>query len=89
MVFVPTTPYVPGPQMSLEAQELAREIECLIANYQEEHPRVTQVDVQRALEVALGRNGSGVTASISGRRVAVMIGLLLLGLFLAVILILQ
>ncbi len=46
MAFVPTASYVRSRRTSSGAQELAREFECLIANSQEEHPRVTQGDVQ-------------------------------------------
>ena len=76
MVFVPTVPYVPQQQASLEAQELAREIEDAIANYQEEHPRVRQEDIQHALQLARSRAGT----DVAGKRivVAVALGLVLL-----------
>ena len=76
MVFVPTVPYVPPAQASLEAQELARDIEDAIANYQEDHPRVRQEDIQQALQIARSRAGS----NAAGIRVivALVVGLLLL-----------
>ena len=63
MVFVPTVPYVPPPQASLEAQELAREIEDAIVSYQEDHPRVRQEDIQQALQIARSRAGAGVVGN--------------------------
>lgn len=76
MVFVPTVPYVPQQQASLEAQELAREIEDSIANYQEDHPRVRQEDIQQALQIARSRAGTNPT----GHRamVAIAVGLVLM-----------
>ncbi len=79
MVFIPTVTYVPTPptQASLEAQELARDIEDAIVRYQDEHPSVRQQDVQQALQLARSRAGAG-----SGRRqeivVALIVGLTLL-----------
>ena len=76
MVFVPTVPYIPQQEASLEAQELAREIENAIASYQEDHPRVRQEDIQNALQLAQSRAGSNVA---SKRAVAaIVIGLVLL-----------
>jgi len=76
MVFVPTVPYVPPQQASLEAQELARDIEDAIAKYQEDHPRVRQEDIQHALQITRSRAGTDAT----GIRVmiALVLGLLLL-----------
>ena len=76
MVFVPTVPYVPPPQASLEAQELAREIEGVIANYQEDHPRVRQEDIQQALQIA--RSGAGTDAAGKRVMVALVVGLMLM-----------
>ena len=76
MVFVPTVPYVPQQQASLEAQELARDIEDAIANYQENHPRVRQEDIQQALLIARSRAGN----DVAGKRAiwAVAVGLVLM-----------
>ena len=76
MVFVPTVPYIPPQQASLEAQELAREIKDAIAHYQEDHPRVRQEDIQRALQIARSRAGT----DAAGIRVivALVVGLLLM-----------
>ena len=77
MVYVPTIPNKPP---SLEAQEIAREIEDVIVRYQDEHPRTTQADIQQALQLAQARTGKGpqvahgITAAAVG--VAMMIGLL-------------
>jgi hypothetical protein len=76
MVFVPTVPYVPQPQASLEAQELAREIEDSIANYQENHPRVRQEDIQQAL--LLARSKAGVNPAGNRAVVAIVVGLVLM-----------
>ena len=59
MVFVPTVTYIPQPQASLEAQELARDIEDAIVRYQEEHPSVRQEDIKQALQLARSRAGTG------------------------------
>lgn len=77
MVFVPVVPSQPP---SLEAQEIAREIEGVIVRYQDQHPRMSQADVQQALQLAQSRAGKGpqvavgVVAAAVG--VAMMIGLL-------------
>ncbi len=76
MVFVPSVPYVPSQQASLEAQELAREIEDAIANYQEDHPRVRQEDIQHALELARSRAGGNPAEKRA--IVAVALGLVLM-----------
>ncbi|MFC1639627.1 hypothetical protein ACFL3B_02560 [Gemmatimonadota bacterium] len=76
MVFVPTVPYVPQQQASLEAQELVREIEDAIANYQDEHPRVRQEDIQHALQIA--RSRAGTDAAGIRVMVALVVGLLLM-----------
>ncbi len=76
MVFVPPVPYIPPPQASLEAQELAREIEYAIAEFQESHPGVRQQDIQQAFQLVRSRAGR----DVGGRRVmvAVAVGLALL-----------
>ncbi len=48
---------------SLEAQEIAREIEDVIVQYQEDHPRTTQADIQQALNLAMSRAGRGSNAA--------------------------
>ena len=77
MVYVPTTP---NQTPSLEAQEIAREIEDVIVRYQDEHPRMTQTDVQQALQLAQSRAGKGPQAALgvvaAAVGVAMMIGLL-------------
>ena len=86
MVYVPITPHIPPQQVSLEAQELTRQIESAIAAYQEDHPRATQVDVQQALQLAQSRAGSDapkqrimvVIALLTGLAVAFTMGLWLL-----------
>ena len=76
MVYVPTVPYVPQPQASLEAQELAREIEDSIANYQESHPRVRQEVIQQALLIA--RSKAGIHPAGNRAVVAIVVGLVLM-----------
>ena len=79
MAFVPT---VSHQSPSLEAQEIAREIEGAIVRYQDEHPRTTQADIQQALDLAQSRAGGGFKAApaiiVAALGVAVMIGLLTL-----------
>jgi hypothetical protein len=79
MVYVPTTPIQPP---SLEAQEIAREIENVIVRYQDEHPRTTQADVQQALQLAQSRVGKGLQVALGVVAAAVgvvmLIGLLTL-----------
>jgi len=54
MVYVPTSP---PKQASLEAQDLARDIEGVIAAYQERYPRTTQDDIRQAVLLAQTRCG--------------------------------
>jgi hypothetical protein len=59
MTFIPPTTYVPPPQATLEAQELARELECLIEEFQDRHPRIDAKDVQQAIRIVGMRAGAG------------------------------
>jgi hypothetical protein len=88
MVFVPNVPYVPPPQASLEAQELARGIEQTIVRYQEDHPSLRQEDIRQALQIAHTRAGAGDT-SVQRIRIAVVVGLTLMMLLLAVFLLVR
>ena len=81
MVFVPTVPYVPPSQSSLEAQELAREIEYVITEYQENHPHIRQEDIKQALQIARSRAGTGDPA-----KAGIMVALVLVGLVLVAVL---
>jgi hypothetical protein len=83
MVLVPSVPYVPPPQASLEAQELARDIEETIVRYQEDHPSVRQEDFRQALHIARARAGATSRQEI---RIAVVVGLTLMVVLLAVFL---
>ncbi len=76
MTFIPPATYVPPPQATLEAQELARELECLIEEFQDRHPRTAAKDVQQAIRIVGMRAGAGQL-----RQKAVVVGLaLVLGL---------
>ena len=77
MVFVPTVPYVPRSQSSLEAQELAREIEYVITEYQENHPHVRREDIKQALQIVRSTAGTG-AAGRTVIMVAAVVGLTLL-----------
>ena len=77
MVFVPQVPYVPPPQASLEAQELARDIEDAIVRYQEDHPSVRQEDIRHALSLVKSRAGAG-GVSRPEVKVALVVGLTLM-----------
>ena len=76
MAFVPITPVITPEQASLEAQELAREIEDAIVAYQENHPRATQEDIQQALKLAQARAGEGIPAQRAAMIIAVLVGVL-------------
>jgi len=78
MVFVPAVPYIPPQQATLEAQELARDIEYAIAEYQENHPRVRQEDIQQALQIARSRAGTGAPTKTGIMVALVVTGLMLL-----------
>ncbi len=83
MVFVPTVTYIPPPQASLEAQELARDIEDAIVRYQEEHPSIGQEDIKQALQLARSRAGAGNGAK-QELKVALIVGLTLMMVLLGV-----
>lgn len=76
MVYVPITPHIPPQQVSLEAQELTRQIESAIAQYQEDHPRATQADVQQALQLAQSRAGSDIPAQRMKGVISLLIGIM-------------
>ncbi len=76
MVFVPTVPVIPPAEASLEAQELAREIEHAIVNYQEDHPHLRQEDIQQALQIA--QAGAGTNTAGKRAAVAIAIGVVLM-----------
>ncbi len=77
MVFGPVMPTQPA---SLEAQEIAREIEDVIVRYQDDRPRTTQTDIQQALQLAQSRAGRSAAAApaviATGLGVAMLIGAL-------------
>ena len=77
MVFIPQVPFIPPEQATLEAQELARDIEDAIVRYQEDHPAVRQEDIRQALSIATSRAGTGIT-SRQEIRVALIVGLTLM-----------
>jgi hypothetical protein len=82
MVYVPTPVIVPPPEASLEARELAREIEDVILKYQEDHPCTRPQDIRQAMSLASGRagaSGSKATAVV----IALVVGILLMGLLTA------
>ncbi len=74
MAFVPITPVVTPENASLEARELARDIEDAIVAYQEEHPRATQADIQQALKLAQMRAGEGMLPQRTATIIAVLVG---------------
>ena len=78
MAFVPPVAHVPQPRASLEAQDLAREIEEVVVDFQKRRPRTSNRDVRQAMNLVglrggmgISRHGSPVTTIIS-----VAIGLL-------------
>ena len=73
MMFVPVTS---PPPVSLEVQELAREIENAIVRYQDEHPRTTQADIQVALRLA--QSTAGRNPAVAPIAVGVAVGVVLL-----------
>jgi len=77
MTYVPTPVYVPPPHASLEARELGGRIAEAIRDYQQDHPRMADADVQQALRIAQMQTGVG-----GAKRVMV----LLVGLTLALVL---
>ena len=85
MVFVPPATYVPPPQASLEAQDLAREIERVVVDFQKRRPRTSNRDVHQAMSIVEGRAGMAtVTRQRASALNAVLIGLmvaLMLGMF--------
>jgi hypothetical protein len=83
MTFIPPTTYVPPAQATLEAQELARELECLIEEFQDRHPRTAAKDVQQAIRIVGMRAGAGQLrqrAVVAGLAVGLGLAFLLLGL---------
>jgi len=71
-------------QASLEAQELAREIEDLIIDYRRDHPRVRDGDVDAAIRIAATRAGTSLSRAalplITGAVAALVAVLLVLAL---------
>jgi len=85
MVFVPPVTYVPPPHASLEAQDLAREIEQVVVDFQKRRPRTSNSDVHQAMSIVEGRAGMGTVArQRASALIATLIGLMLalaLGMF--------
>ncbi|UCD25736.1 MAG: hypothetical protein JSW51_07440 [Gemmatimonadota bacterium] len=59
MAFVPPTSYVPPPRASLEAQDLAREIEDAVVEFQKRRPQTSDGDIRQALNIVKSRGGIG------------------------------
>jgi hypothetical protein len=76
MIIVPPA----SSQASPAAQELGQKITTVIREYQQSHPGLPHADVHQALRLA--QMNSGVGAG-SRSKLAVLVGLLLLGAFLA------
>jgi len=85
MVFVPPVTYVPPPRASLEAQDLAREIEQVVVDFQKRRPRTSNRDVHQAMSIVDARAGMGTGArQKASALIAVLLGVLLalaLGIF--------
>jgi hypothetical protein len=79
MAFV-TPVYVPQPRASLEAQDLAREIEQVVVDFQKRRPRTSNRDVQQAMNIVESREGMGISRHRSQVTtiIAVAIGLLVM-----------
>ncbi len=60
MAFVPVT-HVPQPRASLEAQDLAREIEQVVVDFQKRRPRTSSRDVRQAMDIVESRAGTGIS----------------------------
>ncbi|KPJ93834.1 MAG: hypothetical protein AMS18_04950 [Gemmatimonas sp. SG8_17] len=74
MTFVPPPTFVPPRQASLEAQDLAREIENTIVDFQKRRPRTGLGDVRQAMSIVEMRAGVG---GASRQRPAMIIALLI------------
>ncbi len=59
MAFVPPATYVPPPRASLEAQDLARELEEVVVEFQKRRPQTSNKDVRQALDIVHSRGGLG------------------------------
>jgi hypothetical protein len=85
MVFVPPVTYVPPQHASLEAQDLAREIEQVVVEFQKRRPRTSDRDIRQAMSIVGGRAGMARGARQGAAAlVAALLGVLLalaLGLF--------
>jgi hypothetical protein len=79
MAFV-TPVYVPQPRASLEAQDLAREIEQVVVDFQKRRPRTSNRDVQQAMNIVESREEMGISRHRSQATtiIAVAIGLLVM-----------
>jgi len=56
--------YVPTPrhvsQASAQSQELAHKLEHIIREYRQSHPRLSESEIQQAIQMAASRTGAGV-----------------------------
>jgi hypothetical protein len=75
MTYVPTPVVVP--QATLQARELAQRIDHTIREYRQNHPNMSEAEIQQALHIAQGQAGGGRRARMM---VAVMLGLTVLAL---------
>lgn len=82
MTFVPPPTFVPPRNASLEAQDLAREIEGTIVDFQKRRPRLSRGDIRQAMSIVAARSGAG---GVTRQRTATVIALLL-GLMVAFVL---
>ena len=80
MAFVPPVTHVPQPRASLEAQDLAREIEEVVVDFQKRRPRTSNRDVQQAMNIVESREGMGISrhGSQATMFIAVAAGLLVM-----------
>ncbi len=74
MTFIPQTSYEPPRHSSLEAEDLAREIENTIVDFQKRRPRTNHGDIRQALNIIEMRAGVG---RGSRQRPAMIVALLL------------
>jgi hypothetical protein len=78
MTFVPPPTFVPPRNASLEAQDLAREIEGTIVDFQKRRTRLSRTDIRQAMSIVAERTGvGGVSRERAVRVIALLLGLLL------------
>ena len=84
MVFVPPVTYVPPSHASLEAQDLAREIEQVVVEFQKRRPRTSDRDIHQAMNIVGAR--AGMVRGRGPRQGAAALVAALIGVLLALVL---